>query len=727
MKTGLARAFRALALTTLLVLLVSGQAQSAAARPQSNSTLPTLTSSGSVCGTWNIISSPNPGTSTNELYGVTALSANNVWAGGDYQGSPAGTLVEFWNGTSWVAIPSPNSANGDGTLRRVKAISTDDIWAVGDYANQRTLTEHWDGTSWSLVTSIDPTSYMNALYGVEALATNDAWAVGYYLPPVGGGPYTLIEHWNGATWSKISSPNVNSNGTLYAVSGVASDDVWAVGRYSLLPRDFPLFEHWDGTSWSVVPGPDPGGTSAWLVSVKAISANDVWAVGHKDSHGLIMHWNGSQWSVVPSPSDEPVSSGLNDVAAVSGSDVWAVGWNKSLVEHWDGASWSLVPGPNPGQVTNTLYGVAAVSSNDIWAVGYYYQPTVGAYQTLVAHYSSPSTCMAVPDFKQDDGPWASTPIADKHYSCDFMKNKGCAVTSVADVLSYFGATINGLAADPGSVNQYLGSIGGFADCNIRWDYLSKLTGSTLSNIPSYHSLSERETAINKALSANPPELPVISVYPSPQQMDGNHLHYIMITGNAGTDANPDYIINDPLSAGIWSQSQVDQSGKALSQTVYGTVSNLASRNYLQTIIIHRPGGGVPPRLSMYSQSPIQVLVTDPSGNQTGYNPATETYMENIPGSTYDLEGGITNGIGNSTPNTLYFHLDNPANGTYKVQIIGTGAGTYTLVFVGTNQSGVLTTNSQTGQTGQGQIQTTQVTYSLTTGLVNQLFLPLIKK
>src|SRR4051812_41226283 len=47
---------------------------------------------------WSLVSSPNPGTSSNVLNDVEVVKANDVWAVGGQQGH---TLVEHWDGTSW--------------------------------------------------------------------------------------------------------------------------------------------------------------------------------------------------------------------------------------------------------------------------------------------------------------------------------------------------------------------------------------------------------------------------------------------------------------------------------------------------------------------------------------------------------------------------------------------------------------------------------------------------
>ena len=79
---------------------------------------------------------------------------------------------------------------------------------------------------------------------VAAAASNDVWAVGYQ--GVGLAINTLIEHWDGTSWSIVSSPAFTGVGPIYGISADASNDVWAVGGNKSL--------HFDGTSWSLVAG-----------------------------------------------------------------------------------------------------------------------------------------------------------------------------------------------------------------------------------------------------------------------------------------------------------------------------------------------------------------------------------------------------------------------------------------------------------------------------------------
>lgn len=60
------------------------------------------------------------------------------------------------------------------------------------------------------------------LHGVAAVSPGDAWAMGFT------GAFTLIERWNGSSWSVFSSPNVV--GRLNAATAITACDVWAVGH-----------------------------------------------------------------------------------------------------------------------------------------------------------------------------------------------------------------------------------------------------------------------------------------------------------------------------------------------------------------------------------------------------------------------------------------------------------------------------------------------------------------
>ena len=195
---------------------------------------------------WSIIPSPSQG-EEDILTGVTAISSNDVWTVGSYYNthrSQVQTLIEHWGGTSWSMVSSPNIGKGnkdDNHLRGVTAVSASDIWAVGEYNSTtlglQALIEHWNGSSWSLVKSpsLGGSGENPILYAAAAVSTSDVWAVGFYNN-TNGAWLTLIEHWNGSKWSVVPSPspgglNFENYSVLYGVAALSAHDVQAVGYY----------------------------------------------------------------------------------------------------------------------------------------------------------------------------------------------------------------------------------------------------------------------------------------------------------------------------------------------------------------------------------------------------------------------------------------------------------------------------------------------------------------
>jgi hypothetical protein len=336
---------------------------------------------------WTRVPSPSPSSPafSSRLFSVTDLPDGDVWAAGM---STQGTLIVRRQGNGWVTVPSPTPGYGTNVLLGADALTAGDIWTVGYFtarpaaggigSYRRPLIERWDGSQWEVIPSIGP--YHTTLYDVSAVSANDVWAVGLN----GAGPeyQTLVEHWDGTQWTIVPSPNpVTEFSYLYGVDAVAANDVWAVGSMGdpTSSSSSTLIEHWDGTQWQVVPSPDALNHNS-LADVFAISANDVWAVGFTNEvgsawHPLALHWNGSQWVRVITPD---FSGGyLAAVGGTSSSDVWAVGYygaypnQRTLVLHWDGVQWMTIPSPNVGSTSNFLRGVSATSPTDAWAVGSY--------------------------------------------------------------------------------------------------------------------------------------------------------------------------------------------------------------------------------------------------------------------------------------------------------------------------------------------------------------------
>jgi hypothetical protein len=350
--------------------------------------------SASTCAAWTGVQPPNPGTSSNELNGVAVLSSCNAWAVGGYSsGSGGQTLILHWNGAVWQQVTSPNPAFGN-VLVGVAAISATNIWAVGTSSPptgaEQTLILHWNGTVWQQVASPSPSSAGNFLIGVAATSASNAWAVGYFFTGTGG-TNTLIEHWNGTAWRRVTSPSV-ADGFIAGVTATSASNTWAVGGGQFGGPPFIL--HWNGAAWRrvVISGAGQGDV---LNGVAATSSRNAWAVGTLSAEvspqTLTLHWNGTAWKRVTSPNPSPggaSGSFLQGVAATSASNAWAVGFSfngiyQTIIEHWNGTAWRLVASPNPSSTRNVLNGVAATSASNAWAVGSYDSGTVR--QTFALH------------------------------------------------------------------------------------------------------------------------------------------------------------------------------------------------------------------------------------------------------------------------------------------------------------------------------------------------------
>jgi hypothetical protein len=294
---------------------------------------------------------------------------------------------------------SPPSNNGQGgLLADVTCTSASQCWSVGYYFNgsvYQTLIEQWNGSSWAIVMSPDATTTRdNLLKGVICASTSQCWAVGYYFN--GSHDQTLIEQWNGSTWSIFPSPNTGLDSILMGVSCASTSQCWAVGFYNSGGNDLTLIEQWNGSSWSIVPSPNqPAPSVSFLAGVTCPSTVQCWAVGYSyndpDYQTLIEQWNGSSWSIVAPPGIGASNEAVR-VACTSTSNCWGVGYSgyynyeQTLAEHWDGSTWSIVSSPDPGASgNNRLNGVTCTSSAQCWAVGSYSNGTTD--QPLIELYS----------------------------------------------------------------------------------------------------------------------------------------------------------------------------------------------------------------------------------------------------------------------------------------------------------------------------------------------------
>ena len=136
--------------------------------------------------------------------------------------------------STWSIVPSPNSGTGINQLKGVACVSSSFCTAVGGYSNNssgisQTLIESWNGTSWSIVPS--PNSGYSFLNGVACVSSSSCTAVGTSYINTSDTFLSLIESWDGTSWSIVASPNTGTSDFLNGVACVSSGFCTAVGYY----------------------------------------------------------------------------------------------------------------------------------------------------------------------------------------------------------------------------------------------------------------------------------------------------------------------------------------------------------------------------------------------------------------------------------------------------------------------------------------------------------------
>jgi hypothetical protein len=241
---------------------------------------------------WTIAARPALGGRDSLLTGITATSPADAWAVGTYYtGTAVRSVIEHWNGKSWSvqARPQPGGT-ADVMLTAITATSPSDAWAAGTAdvttSRRRTvpelLTFHWNGRRWLPVAGTRfPAQAALQVNAVTVVSKSGAWAVGDYC--VEAGCQTVTDHWDGRRWTRVPSPSPGprpKNVDLAGVTATSARNAWAVGSWNDNTTPKTLIEHWNGTTWTQVPSRNPGGQhDTFLTSAGGRTRRDLVAVG----------------------------------------------------------------------------------------------------------------------------------------------------------------------------------------------------------------------------------------------------------------------------------------------------------------------------------------------------------------------------------------------------------------------------------------------------------------
>jgi len=235
-----------------------------------------------------------------------------------------------------------------------------------------------------------------------------------------------------------------------------------------------------------------------------------------------------------------------------------------------------------------------------------------------------------------------------------IKQKGCALTDAAMVLSYHGVSV-----DPPTLNTWLinykdakgNPLGYDRDGNIYWNAIAQYA---------------RQRGVN--MTYNPPVPDPQRVWAGLEELERYTCYYgphIIKVPNrnhwvAGTGKNSErtlYLVNDP------------DGGVATTLPSFATMRTYGGPEYTYTDIT---------RITIRFHSPGELLFTDPQGRKVGYDPISGITYNEIPRAFYESIGLEDAESGDAGPETKELEVPWPLAGDYQLQVIGTDTGTYTL-------------------------------------------------
>ncbi|MGA2245800.1 MAG: nidogen-like domain-containing protein [Verrucomicrobiota bacterium] len=281
----------------------------------------------------------------------------------------------------------------------------------------------------------------------------------------------------------------------------------------------------------------------------------------------------------------------------------------------------------------------------------------------------------VPLFTQGDSRWAGNAYAG---SSATIQQEGSALSALAMALNYAG-----VATDPGALNSLLVQSNDFVGNDVNWD---PATRDASSRALLFHAYRTSDAQFLSQSLANGFPL-IVGVSPN---ADGSPTHFVLVVG----ESNGHFVINDPGPA------------DAADLDYYNNL--FETRGYVSAQPAN-PGG-----LDISVGNAAEMLVVDPLGRQTGYDPASGTVRNGIPQSAYFADCPQNNDV-TGAPGKITAHfvqLYQPLPGNYQILLFGKSAGNYQLSLRSYLQDGTKGTSpSVQGSNAPGTITPYQVNLS----------------
>ncbi len=363
--------------------------------------------------------------------------------------------------------------------------------------------------------------------------------------------------------------------------------------------------------------------------------------------------------------------------------------------------WSLYAGPMNHFPPNSISADKTSGLVNFWSPGLLSgQCTYFSLEALITTVCPPLPT-TVPLIKQNVRPGWGTDIYDS-LSPYTIGGKGCMLTSAAMIINYQ-ATRQGssFSTTPRLLNNWLISQThnpkGYVAGDVNPYAVGKYAQLNGVNLYFHGRVRKRNDFILDSYLCNGDPV-ILGV--------NNNGHWIVATGQTTVNGTDSYSINDPGH----------------------NCSDLSScYNYTyKSMRIYSMYPMTPIGLFFYVHSPVELFVTDPNGQRSGFDVGTGETLLEIPKSGYDvefIEDDIDPVNGGTTPEVKSLETLEPASGNYALQIIGTGTGPYTVEILAYDATGTESIQTITGSASPGVGAVHQVGYSSASGSqVTQTFM-----
>jgi len=252
-----------------------------------------------------------------------------------------------------------------------------------------------------------------------------------------------------------------------------------------------------------------------------------------------------------------------------------------------------------------------------------------------------NTVLNVLRFSQGDPRWASATYAGSTYT---IQQQGCALSTLAMALYYEGVT-----TDPGALNTLMNNNNDFVGNNVNWDAATRDASNKTLRFHAYRTTDAQY--LSQTLANGYPIIVGVDL-----NDNGDPGHFVLVVG----EKNGHFVINDP--------GHLDATNLDYYDNIFET------RGF-----VGDPTGNLS-ALDISVGNADEVLVVDPLGRQTGYDPASDAFLEGIPQSVHFadcIENSDLTGVSGTNTSHL-IEIYQPLLGHYQVFLVGQNPGAYQL-------------------------------------------------